>query len=256
MRRLENWLEKIRGRYQRTASNLFGRRAIKMRNRDALISFSFDDFPRSALLTGGATLHRYGTAGTYYISIGLMGQVTATGEMFHASDLELAIAQGHELGCHTFAHCHAFNTSPTAFERSIRENGRALRSIVAGAEFKTLSYPIASPRPATKRRCGRQFASCRGGGQTFNLSTIDLNNLSAFFLEQARDNPDAIKQLIDLNSASRGWLIFATHDVCDNPTRFGCEPAFFEQIVRYSVNSDSRVLTVSQALEYVRGRHI
>ena len=53
--------------------------------------------------------------------------------------------------------------------------------------------------------------------------------LKAFFIEQSRHNFDAIKQTIDGNACAKGWLIFATHDVCDQPTRFGCSARFFRK---------------------------
>ncbi|MBZ5623491.1 MAG: polysaccharide deacetylase family protein [Acidobacteriia bacterium] len=73
-----------------------------------LISFTFDDFPRSALHTGGAILNRSGLAGTYYACLGLMGGETATGKLFNADDLKILIDRGHELGCHTYSHCHSW----------------------------------------------------------------------------------------------------------------------------------------------------
>ena len=45
----------------------------------------------------------------------------------------------------------------------------------------------------------------------------------------------------------RGWLIFATHDVDEHPTRFGCAPALFADIVRYVGRSGARVLPVAEA---------
>ena len=242
---------KIRGRYQRTAALFLARRPFRMRNQQPLISFTFDDFPRSALFTGGAVLERYGAVGTYYTALGLMGKNAPTGEMFHREDLQPLLQRGHELGCHTFCHCHAYDTPAPDFERSIIENRRALQAVAPGADFKTLSYPISCPRPGAKRRSAKYFPACRGGGQTFNSGTVDLNNLCAFFLEQSRDNPGAIKELVDSNCRAGGWLIFATHDVCDNPTRFGCHPAFFEEIVRYSFNSGAAIVSVSKALERI-----
>jgi peptidoglycan/xylan/chitin deacetylase (PgdA/CDA1 family) len=222
-----------------------------MRNQQPLISFTFDDFPRSALFTGGSVLEKYGAVGTYYTSLGLMGRTAPTGEMFRQEDLEPLLQRGHELGCHTFSHCHAYDTPAPEFERSILENRRTLRALVPEADFRTLSYPISGPRPNTKRRTAKYFAACRGGGQVYNSGTIDLNNLQAFFLEQSRDNPQAIKELVDSNRRAGGWLVFATHDVCDNPTRFGCHPAFFDEVVRYSLNSGAAIVSVSKALEHI-----
>ncbi|HEY4661743.1 MAG TPA: polysaccharide deacetylase family protein, partial [Terriglobales bacterium] len=193
-----------------------------------MISFTFDDFPRSALINGGAILRQYGFSGTYYASFGLMGQQNShnsTGEIFRPEDLQELIRQGHELACHTFDHCDSWETMPAEFEASILRNRRAAAQHAPTATLKTFSYPITWPRPATKRRIASLFECARGGGQTFNVGVVDLNYLKAFFIEQSRDDFDAIKHVIDDNTQARGWLIFATHDVCDNPTRFGCAPA-------------------------------
>jgi peptidoglycan/xylan/chitin deacetylase (PgdA/CDA1 family) len=243
--------EKVKGRCQRTAARVLGRRLYAMQNKHPLISFTFDDFPRSALFTGGAILEHSNVAGTYYASLGLMGRIAPTGEIFHSGDVGFALERGHELGCHTFSHCHAYDTPSRDFELSILKNQSALQTIVPEAKFRTLSYPISCPRPKTKRRCAKYFSGCRGGGQTWNSGTIDLNNLSAFFIEQSRDNPNAIRKAIDSTARSDAWLIFATHDVCDNPTRFGCTPALLEEIVDYSLNSGAKVVSVSKALEMI-----
>jgi len=225
-----------------------------MRNAQPLISFTFDDFPRAALFTAGRLLESHGVRGTYYVSLGLAGQVAASGEMFHEGDISLLLEQGHELGCHTFSHCHAGETASALFEHSILENARALQTLAPGSEFKTHSYPIGNPRPETKRRAAQHFEACRGGGQTYNHGTIDLNLVSAFFLEQSRDNPSAIYRMVDATCRAGGWLVFSTHDVCDDPTRYGCRPSFFEAVVRYSINSGAMVLPMSQALKLVHGR--
>lgn len=222
-----------------------------MRASRAVISFTFDDFPRSALLTGGEILTQHGAIGTYYASLGLMGRDGPTGQIFHEADLQLLYRQGHELGCHTFDHKHAYDTAPAAFEESIIRNGQALKSLVPGAEFKSLSYPIGNPRPGTKRRSARHFGACRGGGQTYNRGEIDLNLLSSFFLEQSRDDLGAVCRIIDAACENCGWLIFSTHDVCETPTRFGCTSSFFEDVVRYSVKSGATIAPVGRALELI-----
>jgi Polysaccharide deacetylase len=244
--------ERLRGYYQRRTASLAFRRPFRIRAQEALISFSFDDFPRSALLTGGAILHSFGVAGTYYASFGLMGGQAPTGEIFLPEDLKLLFEQGHELGCHTFGHCHAWDTPPDVFEESVIENQRALSALVPGASFKTHSYPISVPRAETKRRITKYFLCCRCAMQTFNAGIVDLNYLSAFFLEKGRDDPKNAKDMIDQNQTARGWLIFATHDVCENPTPWGCTPGFFEEIVRYAVNSGAQILPVVQAFEALK----
>jgi len=240
------------GRYQRTAARLLFRRPLVLENSRPIISFTFDDFPRSALHTGGAILRGADFAGTYYASLGLMGTETPTGRMFVAEDLDAALEQGHELGCHTFAHCNSWETDASAFESSVMENRRTLSALAPQTCFRTLSFPITPPRPLTKRRVASQFACARGSGQTFNAGTIDLNNLYAYFIEQARGRLDRIEAVVEENTRRRGWLIFATHDVCDMPTPFGCTTTFFEHVVRLAVTSGAKILPVVAALEEVR----
>jgi glycosyltransferase involved in cell wall biosynthesis len=247
---------RIQKHSQRLLAQSIARRPFVISTDVPLISFTFDDFPRSALLTGGAILQSFGVAGTYYASLGLMGRQTPTGQIFLPEDLKVLLEHGHELGCHTFSHCDAWDTQPSVFEDAIIRNRQALTELAPQASFKTFSYPIDVPRARTIQRASKYFACCRCGGQTFNGGKTDLNYLSAFFLEKSRDKPEAIKNMIDQNRRARGWLIFATHDISNDPTHWGCVPEFFEEIVRYAVNSGARVLPVFQAYEALRGKSL
>lgn len=247
-------LRRVQGKYQRfLAGNLYNR-VFRIESSTPIISFTFDDFPRSALLTGGEILRSRGVCGTYYVSLGLAGKKTETGTMFEMEDLRGALEQGHELGCHTFNHSHSWETPPGLFEDQIVKNQRVLQQLIPGTSFRTLSFPIGHPRPDTKRRASNYFSCCRGGGQTFNMGKVDLNCLSAYFLEQSRENPEAIKRMIDRNSEAGGWLIFATHDVCEDPTQWGCTPELFEEVVQYAVQSGAQILPVVQAYEALVSR--
>ena len=246
--------DKARGIYSRIAYTALFRDRVTMRNEAALISFSFDDFPRTAYQAGGSILRTHGFRGTYYAALGLMGTHAPVGEIFSREDLCNVVSDGHELGCHTFAHCHSWNTAPSAFEQSIIENRRRLHELVPDASFKTLSYPIEGPRPHTKRRAARHFPCCRFGGQTYNVGVADRYLLSAFFLERSKHDPDIVRRTIDRVVENCGWLIFATHDVCVAPTQFGCTPEFFEDVVRYAARSGARILPVGEAWDIVSGR--
>jgi peptidoglycan/xylan/chitin deacetylase (PgdA/CDA1 family) len=212
-----------------------------------LVSFTFDDFPRSALKIAGALLESYGAAGTYYVSLGLMGRTAPTGEICLLKDVEQVLERGHELACHTFDHCDAWQTKPSVFEESILRNRETLARLVPGVVFRTLAYPISSPHPANKLTAARHFDCCRGGGQMFNSLQADLNNLRAFFLEKSRDEPELIERMVDRNVEAGGWLIFATHDVGERPTHFGCPTRLFERIVRYVASSGATILPLHRA---------
>jgi peptidoglycan/xylan/chitin deacetylase (PgdA/CDA1 family) len=245
---------RIRNRCQREMAARLACRMAPINLTEPVVSFTFDDFPRSALYQGGAILRNHDMLGTYYASFGLMGQAAPTGEIFFEEDLFEFKQQGHELGCHTFDHCHSWDTAPAEFEASILRNQQRIARISEAPSITSFSYPISCPRPDTKRRTAKYYATARGGGQTFNIRSTDLNYLKAFFIEQSRDNFAAIQQVIDDNARAKGWLIFATHDVCDTPTRYGCTPALFERIVKAVAKSGAKVLPINQAFALLSGK--
>jgi glycosyltransferase involved in cell wall biosynthesis/peptidoglycan/xylan/chitin deacetylase (PgdA/CDA1 family) len=244
-----NYWSRVHGYYQRRAASLVFRRPFLISSPRPLVSFTFDDFPRSALSVGGAILHRFGLAGTYYASFGIAGKETSSGQIFSTEDLTSLFEQGHELGCHTFFHSNSWETRAGEFEKSIIKNSEALDELIPGAKFQSFSYPISLPRPLSKAKTARHFLSCRAGGQIINVGNVDLNQLSAFFLEKSRDDIQAVKDLIDHNRKACGWLIFVTHDISDSPSPFGCTPQFFENVVQYAVNSGAKIVPVIKAME-------
>lgn len=245
-------VSRIQGYWKRNAAKYLYRRPIRVTPDRPLISFTFDDFPRSALFEGGEILNRHGFAGTYYAAFGLAGRQTRSGNIFEISDLQLLIRQGHELGCHTFAHCHSWDTDAPAYEASVIDNHRKLKEILPDAEFTSFSYPYCAPRPASKQRVARHFLSCRAGEQGINAGDTDLNQLDAFFLEKTRGNLQPVREIIDRNCDEHGWLIFATHDISDSPTPFGCTARFFADVVQHAAQSGARILPVTQALQVLR----
>ena len=228
-------------------SRLMSRRLVNLQPKFPIISFSFDDFPQSAARAAGTILEEKGFRGTYYASLGLVDSALPAGRGFSIQDLRRVVAEGHELGCHTFHHCHSWETEPNKFEASILQNKKALGELLSAAEFETLSYPIACPRPGNKERAAKYFPCCRGGGETYNLGVSDANDLNASFLEKSRGDLTPVRDLIQQSIEANGWLIFATHDVAEQPSEFGCTPEFFTQVVKLAESSGAKIMPVGEA---------
>lgn len=225
------------------------RRALTVAPVQPLVSFSFDDAPRSAFLAGGQVLARHGLRGTYYVSLGLLGQPGPSGRLGGLEDLRAAVAAGHELGCHTHDHLDAWEVPAGDFLASVEANARALRHLLPGAHFETFAYPKSGAVAAVKPLLAQRFLACRHGGQRGNAGRVDRDLLAACFLDrQQHADLSFVRHLLEENARTRGWLIFATHDVTPNPSPWGCTPAFLEAVVRHALRTGARVLPVREAL--------
>jgi len=247
---LENLISRITGKYQRTLAYRLYRRIGVIETSVPIVSFTFDDAPRTAFTTGGDILKSHNARGTFFVSLGLLDLQTEVGDIASTEDLLRAVKEGHELGCHTFGHLDTWETSADEFIVSVEANKQALGRILPGMRFRTFSYPKSEPKPFIKRRLEKYFVCCRGGGQTLNTGMVDLNLLKGYFLDTRNNvNIDEVERLIDRNSSCRGWLIFATHDVTDTPSPYGITPEFFGKVVQYAVRSGALLLPVAEACD-------
>jgi hypothetical protein len=178
------------------------------------------------------------------------------GRYFSESDLSDLIARGHELGCHTFHHCHGWLTPPREYEQSIIANRERLNQILPNARFASHAYPISLPRPSVKNVSAKYYSCARGGGAILNHGVTDANSLNTIFIEKARGNFPVLKQYIDRAAASRSWIILSTHDVCDSPSPFGSTDRLFADVVDYTIAAGLTVLPVSWAFSRLRSARI
>ncbi|HZR58761.1 MAG TPA: polysaccharide deacetylase family protein [Terriglobales bacterium] len=214
-----------------------------------IVSFGFDDFPRSAYMAGGEILKSFGARGTYYISLGLMNTSNDLGEQFRLDDLHSLVKDGHELASHTFSHLSSRRVSLSAFLEDARRGRNELRNINGGADSANFAYPYGDITLAAKKSLGSEMASCRGTTGGLNGPEVDLNLLRANSLYGDIDQFERVQKLILQNEKQSSWLIFYTHDVRPNPSRFGCTPALFEAAVSFAAGRGSRMMTVAEVLK-------
>src|SRR5260370_19908566 len=98
-------LARARARANRTAAARFGARQVRMLNERPIVSFSFDDFPKSALRAADM-LSSNGAAGTFYFCSAFCGRTIGQTHYYDLPDAEYLLANKHELGCHTASHLH------------------------------------------------------------------------------------------------------------------------------------------------------
>jgi peptidoglycan/xylan/chitin deacetylase (PgdA/CDA1 family) len=236
----------------------FYRRVVHLGDRGPIISFTFDDFPRTACSTGAAILEKFGARGTYYVTFGLMNRQDQLGELFNVDDLRILLERGHDLGTHTFSHCSCRSVSLEAFRRDIEKGQKAVEDFV-GHNSINFAYPYGDVTLRVKKSLAPCLNSCRSIIPGFNGAEIDLNLLRANRLYGDIDQLAFVEKLIQENARRRSWLIFYTHDVRLNPSPYGCTPALLDSAVSLAALSGARILTVTETLAELRidaGHHI
>jgi peptidoglycan/xylan/chitin deacetylase (PgdA/CDA1 family) len=213
-----------------------------------MVSFCFDDFPRTALSAGGKILKKYGAHGTYYAALGLMNTTNELGDQLTPDDLKSLLLEGHELGGHTYAHSSCRRVPPERFEQDVQAGRNAILQLT-GNDAEHFAYPFGHVTLGLKKRVGQQMMSCRGTQEGINGPVIDLNLLRANSLYGQIDRIPFAESLLNHNQNRRGWLIFYTHDVRENPSRFGCTPALLEAVVSRSAEMGFQIKTVGEVVE-------
>jgi peptidoglycan/xylan/chitin deacetylase (PgdA/CDA1 family) len=226
------------------------RRTVPLGNRGPIVSFSFDDFPRTACSNGAAILERFEARGTFYAAFGLMNTSSELGELFHSEDVDALLENGHELASHTFSHVSCRSTPLATFLSEVAK-GRAAIEAATDHAAGNFAYPFGDVTLQAKRTLGSVLTTSRGTIPGFNGPEIDLNLLRANRLYGDSEKCPFIERLILQNVKQKSWLIFYTHDVRPGPSEYGCTPALLEFAVSLAARSGSRILTIRKALDEI-----
>lgn len=232
-------------RARRGVATLTPVKPYRIHLKQPIISFTFDDAPKTAWTSAGEILGRYGFLGTYYCSGDLLGQThPALGTFCDADDVRALIREGHEIGCHTRTHLDC----QTASRRQIEADMAANRKLFAeefDQHLTSFAYPYGIVTLGAKFAASSGYASARGTRPGINRRIADLAQLKTIAIDDDLDNA---RRLIDETRRHHAWLIFYTHDVQENASPFGCTPEAFENVVKLVRDSGCEVLPVKNAM--------
>jgi len=234
----------IRLAVERLVSSGFNKRIAVCQLSKPVVSFTFDDFPHSALINGGELLAEQGFRGTYYVSMNLMDKTSASGPMFTRDDLRRVIESGHELACHTYNHVACRTISCSEALANCERNRRAINEVLPGYKVRNFAFPFGSVGLGAKLALSSVYATCRGIYPGINCGKVDLALLRSYSLESA----DRTKTAIEHNALKNGWLIVYTHDVCATPSPYGCTPSTLRDVLRCAMASGADILPVAHAV--------
>jgi peptidoglycan/xylan/chitin deacetylase (PgdA/CDA1 family) len=222
---------------------------FRLRNETPMVSFTFDDIPKSAATLGAAILERHGALGTFYVIGNQVGTSSPLWDMVDCEDIVALHRKGHEIACHTFSHQRTCDLDADTLNAEIARNQHYLRSLDASIQVENFAYPFGYGSFVRKRQLKTMFRSCRSIVPGVNSGTVDLQFLRAMPLIDRRIDRDGIERALDQAETNNGWLIFYTHDVADEPSAYGCSPWLLNEALEASSRRKIPVLNVAEALQ-------
>ncbi|WP_137172585.1 polysaccharide deacetylase family protein [Massilia sp. HP4] len=220
-------------------------RLLNRRERDIVykggaVSFTFDDFPHSAL-DGAAMLEERGWRGTFYLSTALAGHDSNVGQIADLASVMALHARGHEIGNHTDSHLRCQGAPKAVLKRELKASADALAPADGNRSF---AFPFGAYDASALNVFSGSFDTLRTVQRGVNHGRADLNLLKANPIYESTQL-DTVRMLLDETVANDGWLIFYTHDVCARPSDFGCTPARFDQVLSLVAQRGLAVETVA-----------
>jgi peptidoglycan/xylan/chitin deacetylase (PgdA/CDA1 family) len=231
----------------RLARHLFVK-PLRLGRTGPMVSFTFDDIPKSAVTVGAAMLEEYNGRGTFYVSGGLIDQRSDHWIGASADDIVGLHRNGHEIACHTFSHRRAIDLDATAMTAEMEKNRNYLGSLDSSIRLENFAYPYGFGAPSHKRKLGKSFHSSRGILPGVNSGTVDLQFLRATPLIERDIDIEGIDRAFDEAVAKSGWLIFYSHDVEAAPSPYGCSPSFLRHALDAASRRKMPIVSVAEAL--------
>ena len=221
--------------------------------RQSMITFSFDDFPKSAADTGAEIIESVDAKAIYYTSTGLQGVRLQTGEQFEDTDMLTLAKAGHEIGAHTHSHIDCANASVENVISDIERNLTELKAMGLNAPVEHFAYPYGETTVPLKQALKGKFASCRGVLSGLNNGFSDTMQLRAMELTPDDMTTDRALHAIETALTRPTWLHIFTHDVQQKPSDFGTTPASLMRVARQARDSEISIVTPSAAMSQLIG---
>lgn len=229
------------------------RRPLKPRLERPIVSFSFDDCPKSVIENAIKPLAQENWRSSVYIAMGLCETTNHLGLHMSAADVKALHEDGHEIADHSYDHIDATQHSTEDFLVNIDKNQAALDELNITAS-QTFAYPYGQVTTALKSALAKRFKGARGIRSRESSEVIDLNQIRANRLYAGAEFEKLMAQ-IERIKKKPGWLPIFTHDVRDNPSQYGCTPAQMREVITAVKASGAQVLTMAEAIEHMELAH-
>ena len=236
-------------RVSRRLTPFQSRRMVSLKLERPIVSFTFDDCPKSAIDNGVSKLDVLGWKSTIYIASGLLGTTNHHGLQMSEADVIAAHKAGHEIGGHTFSHIDMSELSLENAKADILANRQAFRKMGLPPS-PTFAYPFGQTTGETKKHLSKDYAGLRGITPGVMRGKADLNQIRSTPLFTGDAFDTLMGQIKTLGPNS--WLTVFTHDIQDTPTPWGCTPSEMDAVILAVKDSDADVLTVASAIDKIK----
>jgi peptidoglycan/xylan/chitin deacetylase (PgdA/CDA1 family) len=224
-------------------------RPCRLRNDRPLVTFTFDDVPRSALAIGADALEQAGARGSFYISTALLGLRTRHWTVIDADGVRELHRRGHDIGLHGHRHHPGGMLSASQFADDVARNRAALHEIEPAIRADNFAYPYGQVDFPRKRQLGGLVRSSRSIHPGLNRGVVDLHHLKSVSLEDAVLGPAQLGDWLDRAAGGNGWLIFLLHDVAEQAGPFGVSRRLLDQAIEGALRRGLEIRTTSAALD-------
>jgi peptidoglycan/xylan/chitin deacetylase (PgdA/CDA1 family) len=221
---------------------------FRLRNKGPMVSFTFDDTPKSAAAAGVPILDAYRARATFYVAGGLVDKWSGHWTGISADDIVALHREGHEIACHTFSHTRTTDLDAAALAAEIDDNRRYLLGLDPSIRIENFAYPYGLGSVWRKGQLKESFRSSRGIVPGVNGGVVDLQFLRATPLINRDIDRDGIDRAFDEAVARNGWLIFYSHDVATEPSPYGCTPSLLRHALDAASRRNVQILSVADAL--------
>ena len=238
----------LKARVNNRMARHFSITPLRMRNQGPMVSFTFDDTPKSASAVGVPILDTYNARATFYVAGGLVDKWSGHWAGISGDEIVQLHRKGHEIACHTFSHVRTTDLNEATLAAEIENNRRYLMALDPSIRIENFAYPYGVGSVWRKGQLKKAFRSSRGIVPGINSGVADLQFLRATPLINRDIDCNGIDRAFDEAVANNGWLIFYSLDVATEPSPYGCSPSLLRYALEAATRRNVQVLSVAGAL--------
>jgi len=230
-------------------------RLHKIRNRQPVVSFTFDDFPASAHEEGAAILESFGARASFFTSTALLGKPHPLWKMAGPEAIADLADRGHEIGLHTHGHMPLWQTNARTLTSDIERNLNRLQNLSPELSIESFAYPYGVLTPRGKWTLSGMTRANRSAHPGLNNGWMDLDFVRAYELSDARISLTQVTKIMDTAVATGGWAVFFAHEISRSSGLFKTSPDLLAATIKAALERDIHIRLFTSALDHVGVPH-